>query len=113
MDDFYHILALTNTQKWVGRVESQLHHLSHQSTMAYTAKKEASIVLSHTAALSEVVPVCSASQGQERELVFVAAPLIAPSSLTLPFLSLGPISHYDTVNPQFLSKATSRLSAAH
>lgn len=47
---FYHILALTNTQKWVGRVESQLHHLCHQSTMAYTAQKEASIVLSHTAA---------------------------------------------------------------
>lgn len=50
MDAFYHILPVTNTLKWVGRVESQLHLLHHQLTMGYTEQKEVSIVLSHTAA---------------------------------------------------------------
>lgn len=48
MDVFYHILPVTNTQKWVGRVESQLHFLRHQPTTGYTAQNEASIALSYS-----------------------------------------------------------------
>jgi len=70
----------------MGRVESQLLLLFHQSAMGYTAKKEVSIVLSHTASSSQVLPVCGASQGHEGDLkgdlVCGTAPLLAPSSFT-------------------------------
>lgn len=49
---------------------------SPQPTTGYTAQKEASIVLSHTAAWS----ICGASQGHERDLICGTVPLIAPSS---------------------------------
>lgn len=113
MDVFYHILPVTNTQKWVGRVESQLHLLCHQPTTGYTAQNEASIALSHTAAWSKVLPVCGASQGHKKDLVCGTVPLIAPSSFIQLSLSPRPISYYDTVNPQYISKVNLGPSSAH
>lgn len=79
--------------------------MQHQPTMGYTARKEVSIVLSHTAAWNKVLPVCGPPQGHKEEFMCGTALLTAPSSFTQLSLSLRPISYYDTVNPQFISNA--------